>query len=57
MSPIKWVPWGLFLVKTKQPDRDADLSPALSAEVKKECGCFMKVSRFLPVCLRSTNKV
>jgi len=46
-SPIKWVPWGLF-VETKQPDREADRSPALSADIKKECGCFVKVSRFYP---------
>jgi hypothetical protein len=38
---------GLF-VGTKQPDREVDRSPAFSAEIKKECGCVMKVYRFYP---------
>jgi hypothetical protein len=38
---------GLF-VGTKQQDREADRSPAFSAEIKKGCGCIMKVSRFYP---------
>jgi len=38
---------GVF-IGTKQPDREADRSPACSAEIKIECGCFLKVSRFYP---------
>jgi hypothetical protein len=47
----------VFFVGTKQPDREADHTPASSAEIKKRVWLLSEGFQVLPVCLRSTNKV